>query len=271
MSILCTHSRFPHFPTFQQDGNVLSYNNLRIRNDFQLLLLQRAWQVPWTPETHASFQPGFRAAVETVAKSAHRMGYPHGIMLNICSFLHRDWWEDSRKQCWNYACLCEKSSKAITQKMSPGYDGSLTNTSQMEVTTKLEYCAKCHVAMYCSKSCRHRDLYLGHKAKCCFPPLISTPPCAREINLYKATLPAIPPFLEPWTSELNASTVKRTLDVTKIQTEKDDDDDDNNMDVDENDNDDASWETVESDEEDIEESTITITERISKYMRIDAA
>ena len=37
---------------FHQDGALLSYNDLRARNDLQLILLTRAWQAPWTPDTH---------------------------------------------------------------------------------------------------------------------------------------------------------------------------------------------------------------------------
>lgn len=255
---------------------MLTYNDLRARNDLQLVLLQRAWQAPWTPVTHASFQPSFRVAVATIAKSIHHVGFPHEIMLSICSFLHRDWWDDQRKHCWNYACLSEKSTKAISRKMAPGYSAATVDDHQ-DVSVHLEYCRRCHVAMYCSKNCKSRDSYLGHKARCC--PAMSKPPMDDEIKLYtkilvgeddKATLPV---FLNSWAHLSNESNVenickegKTTTDdtINRVHIEEDDVDDG------ENDDDDASWETMDTDEDEgkdaaADESKMSITQLVRRY------
>jgi hypothetical protein len=249
---------------------MLTYNDLCARNDSQLVLLQRAWQAPWTPETHASFQPSFRVAVATIAKSIHHLGFPHEIMLSVCSFLHRDWWNDRRKQCWNYACLSEKSIKAISRKMAPGYSGASVDDHQ-DSYAHLEYCRRCHVAMYCSKNCKSRDSYLGHKARCC--PAMSKPPMHDEIQLYtkilvgedgKSTLPV---FLNSCAHLSNKTTVEN---VCKEDTTTGDSGDCVHMEEDDGDDDDASWETMDSDEDEekeavADESKMSITQLVRKY------
>ena len=254
---------------------MLTYNDLCARNDLQLVLLQRAWQAPWKPETHASFQPSFREAVATVAKSIHSLGFPHEIMLSICSFLHRDWWDDRRKQCWNYACLSEKSSELISRKMAPGY-GAASIEDHQDASMHLEYCRRCHVAMYCSKSCKNRDLYLGHKARCC--PALSKPPMDDEIQLYTKILLGddgksnLPLFLQSWAHLSNKSTVDNvykdgepSADGTCycVPIEEGDGGGDQN-------DDDASWETMDSDEDEEkdtvdDESKMSLTQLVRKY------
>lgn len=218
-----------------------------------------------------SFQQEFRVAVATIAKSVHRLGFPHEIMLSICSFLHRDWWEDRRKKCWNYACLSEQSSKLISRKMAPGYSaGSIDDRHG----TNLEYCRKCHVAMYCSKNCKSRDFYLGHKSNCC--PAMSKPPNYDEIQLYTNIFVGkdtggtseVPAFLQSLiesnnhtVAENDFAEVAETTDDNRIQVNLDDGDD--------GENDDASWETMEDEENDdiVEESTgkMSITQLVRKF------
>ena len=251
---------------------MLSYNDLCARNDLQLVLLQRAWQAPWSPETHASYQPAFRVAVETIAKSIHRLGFPHEIMLSICSCLHRDWWDDNRKQCWNYACMCEKSRKLISRKLAPGYNEASMDDYQTD-PIQLEYCHRCHVAAYCCKNCKSRDFYLGHKSRCC--PAMSKPPKDDEIQLYTKILVGkdgktnLPNFLKSW-SHLNSHSIENAVSDEDVKTI-----DDNDIQIEENDgdNDDASWETMDSSEEeeeeendaDVDESKMSITQLARKY------
>jgi MYND finger len=211
----------------------LTCRELSVRHDFTLLLLLRAWQAPWTPETHASFQPQFRAAVETVAKATHKLGLPH-----------------SRKQCWCYACLVEKSTNSIAQKMSPEYP-SANDTS---VTGPLEYCPHCKVAMYCSKACRNNDYYIGHKARCGRPPMISNHPLSKELLLYSKILTndgedtSLPSFLLPYIGRMKAI----EEDVNDRSSCSD-----------------GSWETVSNSDDDnaSNENTISKTERISMFFR----
>jgi hypothetical protein len=249
----------------------LTYNDLCARNDLQLMLLQRAWQAPWSPETHASYQPSFRVAVVTIAKSIHRLGFPHEIMLSICSFLQRDWWHDERRQCWNYACLSAKSMKMISHKMAPSYDDA--SPADDHPPMHFEYCRRCRVASYCGKSCKSRDLYVGHKARCC--PALSKPPKDDEIQLYtkilveKGSKSTLPTFLQYWAHLIHRKIEKTvTTEDTKttgdnlVQVENNDDDDEK---------DDSSWETVDSSEgeEDgasiVDESKMSTTQLVRKY------
>lgn len=236
------------------------------------MLLQRAWHAPWSPETHASYQPAFRLAVETIAKSVHRLGFPHEIMLSICSCLHRDWWNDQRKQCWNYACLSEKSSKMISRKLAPGYTDASFDDHQNE-PIQLEYCRRCQVAAYCCKNCKSRDFYQGHKSRCC--PALSKSPKDDEIQLYTNILvrkngkSKLPTFLQSLVNKNRSiedtvfdEDVKSTGNDNLVQKEDGDDDE----------NDDASWETMDSSEgEDeekddaVDESKMSITQLVRKY------
>jgi MYND finger len=244
---------------YLQVGEILTYNELLARYNLQLLLLQRAWQAPWKPETHASFQPSFRQSVVAIAQSTHRLNFPHEVMILICSFLHRDWWEDSRKQCWNYACLCERSNKKIAGKVTAQID-SIAKTGHHEPAVKLERCPRCHISMYCSKNCQSRDLYLWHKARCCIPPMVSQVPDHNEILLYNSILKEAELILIPSTCVLSIAhpiCQDETL-YDGAQKERGDDDDND---------DDESWETMDSDngEEALDESTQSVTQRIFRY------
>jgi hypothetical protein len=242
----------------RQDEHVLTVGEIRARHDFTLLLLQRVWQAPWLPETHASFQPRFRDAVKAVALCTHRLGFPHDTMVAVCSFLNRDWWEEPRKKCWTYECLCEQSFKTIEQRFSH-------NTSiDSPAAVTPEYCPHCRVAMYCSKECRDKDFKVGHKKKCCRPPFSSTAPDKEELQLcveiLKDSVTPLPPFL---TSRSTAG-----VDIVgQVFAAPDGDTVDDEMgDVD----DDGSWETVESGDEETKEAegpTIPKTARIYKFFK----
>lgn len=239
---------------------------LSARYNFSLLLLQRAWQAPWTPETHASFQPSFRAAVVAVAKCTHRLGLPHETMLSICSFFGRDWWEDPRARCWCYACLFENGTKSIARKISP--EASIAASELITpVSSNLEYCSQCHVAMYCSKSCRNRDHYLGHKGKCNRPPMVATPPDDDEFQLYmdvlaeSGNIASLPKFLTVRARPCFMQNAEQLTDVGSIHL---DDDEESKS----NASDDGSWETIESaeeEEEEIEEEAVSKTQKICRY------
>jgi hypothetical protein len=237
------------------------------------MLLVRAWQSPWTPFTHQTFQAKFRAAAVAIAKSTHRLGFPNEVMLSICSYMSRDWWDDPHKQCFNYACVLESSSKLIARNMSRDYNNDNENKLKIPV---LQRCPRCNVTMYCSKNCRNRDSYLGHKGMCLYAPFRSSPPDFEEIELYKHVLlksddtmqsPSssygsnaknqLPSFLLARTSDL--------MDTSKAMTEQGNDD--NGEKDDQDDDDDESWETVDSGEENeiLAETTMSITQHIRKY------
>jgi hypothetical protein len=152
----------------------------------------------------------------------------------ICSFLSRDWWEDSRRQCWSFECQGERSTKAIerqTQGLKPAHATIQT----------LEYCPDCRVAAYCSKECRKKDCKTGHKKRCNRPPLVSQAPGSDELMLCFDTLPhlqqnQLPNFL---TSRSNAPVLVQ--ESTAI-TDTDGAEESSLGDA----NDDDSWETLSS-------------------------
>jgi hypothetical protein len=73
-----------------KNDHFLTHDELKARHDFSLLLLVRAWQAPWNPESHMSFQPEFRKAVETIFLCSKKRGFPVGVGRSILSFLDRE-------------------------------------------------------------------------------------------------------------------------------------------------------------------------------------
>jgi len=203
-------------------------------------MLLRAWQAPWTPESHASFQPGFRAAMTMVAKCTYRLGLPHDNIESIGSFLNRDWWPDGRQECWSYECLHDNSYKSVARKFSE-------QVPLDPPSATLEYCKRCHVALYClNKECRDNEFKIGHKKCCCRPPLLSTVPDQAEIQfcveIFQDDPDSVPSLLTSLSSAIaNRRDVEPDLPdangADALEDEEDDDDDE------------GSWETVDSDED----------------------
>lgn len=201
-------------------------------------------------------------------------------MLTICAFLSRDWWEDSRKQCWCYECRYEcrydQAGKAIEHQLS-------NHNSIDSKTDALEYCPHCRVAMYCSKECRDKDYKVGHKKMCCRPPLQSTVPDKVELQLcvdiLKDDATSLPKFLTSRNTE-SVDIVRQAFAAPGSTDEHNSggdmavdsmaDDDLMDDDAGGDDDDDGSWETVESGDEGTKEaegSTISKTARIYKYFK----
>jgi len=115
--------------------------------------------MPWTPASHASFQPSFRDAIKAIALCAHRHGVPLELCVNVNSFMSRDWWPDERSECWLYECQIENLQEALN-----GED-SHPNTKTLLT------CNGCMVARGCSKKHMksiHRE---GHRKMCRTPPM----------------------------------------------------------------------------------------------------
>ena len=136
---------------------------MRDRFDFSLLALQCAWHEPWTAETHSTFQPGFRTAVFQVALCLQGVGMPRELHSHIVQYFARDWWPDSRAQCWNYDCILEQLRKQEECRASSG-------GGEPYVPPVVKFCV-CGVAAYCSRACRENDWKSGgHKRMCGKPP-----------------------------------------------------------------------------------------------------
>jgi MYND finger len=244
-----------------QDDHVLSNGEINARYDFTLLLLQRAWQAPWSPASHASFQPGFRDAVKAVALCTHSLGFPHETMMTICSFFNREWWDDSRKQCWNFECLGDQSLKSIERRVA---GGTVPDTGP----TRFEHCPHCHVAVYCSKECRDKDYKLGHKKKCNRPPLLSRAPDSEELELCSAILESCDAPLPAFLTSNNKEPIPKPFVANHPDIDAKVENDCDGM-VEDDDDDDGSWETLESedDRDGQNEAELSKTARIHKYFK----
>jgi hypothetical protein len=92
---------------------------------------------------------------------------PKEIAMNVCSFLHRDWWFDKRKECWCWDCVSKEMSKRFQAKRSRRMGDT---SGQVDGGRLLEYCPECGVAMYCSYKHRTYHYREGHKKVCGIPP-----------------------------------------------------------------------------------------------------
>ena len=272
-------------------GHSLTKGELRARYDLSLLLLVRAWQAPWTPESHASFSPEFRRAVQTVALCTYRLQYPQDFIAHVASFLPRDAWPDPRQQCWsNDCCLLDSLNKA--SRIITG-DNKVATSSAPAASSGalLKYCERCKFAPFCAnKDCYENEFKLGHKRICCRPPFLSTPPDDEElqfcVDLFQNSTESIPPVLTRIVVAIeqaaNHQRDGNQPDRSPVPMEEgaatrmqDDGDDDNNTDWEDmeedpdNNDDDGSWETVDSNDNHNEDGKVapSPTSLIYKYFK----
>jgi MYND finger len=134
--------------------------------DYSLMLMLREWYRPWSPETHASFPPEFRSAVKTMLLASHRVSLPAEVTHRVLEFLHRDWWPDSRRQCWNFDCQAESTQSYYNAER----DARPAVPARFLTTNDFVRCHHCQIATYCSEACRSSDWKSFHKSHCNRPP-----------------------------------------------------------------------------------------------------
>jgi hypothetical protein len=235
------------FSFIKQDGQLLSSEDLEARFDFSLFALVCEWNKPWTPESHMSFQPPFRRAVQTLALSLHRIHLPGVLLGNIAQFLPRDGWPDKRRRCWNYHCLAEHDVEKMLVQCKYGIaESSSLTTAKTEASV---VCKKCRVAFYCCRGCREEDYKAGHKKICGRPPF------------------CIPGKQEMRFCELIASGGVSSDDAMANQDEsaakeahEEDTDNDNDDDGD------GSWESIDSDDDMEEDEDDTKTNNLTSQI-----
>jgi MYND finger len=130
------------------------------------MLMVREWYRPWNPKTHASYQPEVRSAVKTVLLASHRVSLPAEVTHRVLEFLHRDWWPDSRRQCWNFDCQVESTQNHYNAER----DARPTIPARFLTTNNYIRCHHCQIATYCSEACRSSDWKNFHKSYCNRPP-----------------------------------------------------------------------------------------------------
>ena len=234
-----------------EDEIELNYAHLSARYDFSLLVFLRQWHAPWTPDSHLSFSLPFRRSVSTLALCAHRYGVPHDMVALVNSFLPRSWWPDDRRCCWCRDC---QMSSLKHQSQSSNWDSQYCLRSERKEKSKdgqssrlgsereekskppltLMTCSGCQVAMACSKEhmkFMHKD---GHKRYC-----------------------GLPPFRAPFHEDDNE--ICRVLGVLYGEEEVRENVDDQDEAITQEDDiiDDGSWESVDSNEEEVIEPGIS--------------
>jgi hypothetical protein len=223
-----------------ETGKVLTQEELRDRFDFTTLSLQCAWNEPWTPESHPSFQPDFRTAVHQVALCLHSKGLPRELHGHIVQCFNREWWPDERRQCWQYDCILEQVRRQEECKVM----------GEVYVRPPVEFC-DCRMTAYCSRGpCRGLDWKDGHKRVC------NRPPCRRPTTEDFRFCQAIRNN-EPYTEEGAVLPAASSADIEWEATEGEDDEDDDD------------WESVDSDEamEEPTDPTPNVTRAIVDYFK----
>jgi len=192
-----------HYPSVDEDrpwvsdeeGKDLSGYEIASRIDFSILMLQRAWNAPWTPKSHKTFSTHHKAAMKALAIIAWKFGMPNEISLRVNAFLPRSWWPDDRKQCWCHDCqlldlstslrdkvtareASSSQSPSLPQDVPQQLPATMHNTSLMRSlptpkvsgSTHLTQCQCNSHVFYCSKEHRKFLMQDGHKRVCGMPP-----------------------------------------------------------------------------------------------------
>ncbi|KAI2492662.1 Sodium/calcium exchanger protein [Fragilaria crotonensis] len=226
---------------YDEDKKPVSSVHLSARYDFTLLKLVQAWNAPWSPGRHHSFQSQFRAAVQTLFLCSNRLGLPQDIAGHIAKFLPRSFWPDERARCWCDDCSVDNSVSLMMWKLS----GKVEEQKPKLQVTKL---CDCKVAMYRNNEHRKRDS--GQHRKWCqsIPLCIPGPAEERFCQIIDAKLKG----------EIVTGISQATQEIeSEVQGDDDDDDDDD---------DEGSWESIDSEDEANEETKST-TEMIYDFFR----
>jgi len=227
-------------PSRNKDGHNLTRGELRALYDYSLVLLVRAWLAPWTPESHMSFQPAFRAAAATIMLSANRKSLPREVGIKVIEFMNRAWWPDDRMQCWNWYC-----QKAYNFARTDLRHGLLTKNQNFN------RCSKCNMATYCTEECRKADWKDRHSRYCNVPPCRI--PSFEESMLLSMVENADAAVLKNGEEEHLANTEDAGVDM-----EHDGDDDD------------GEWEDMDSDDGNGGSEPLSRTKMIYKFFRENA-
>ena len=145
------------------DNTPYSVDELKALHDLSLLFLRKAWNEPWTPSSHLSFQKPFRDAVKTINLIGHRHNFPIDLCLHINSYLSRDWWPDENARCWCYDCQIAELKYYL--------DSDHSDIQNETSNKKLLKCNGCKIAHACSKKHMKEVFIEGHLRLCNCPPM----------------------------------------------------------------------------------------------------
>jgi hypothetical protein len=234
-----------------KDAHQLSFDELKARYNFTIMALLRAWDAPWTPATHRSFQPEMQVAVRTFALCTHRLNFPNEIVQKVASFLNRTWWPDSRRQCWSFDCQLDQIGKQMSRRIQkrPAKNKSVV----------CQPCSGCGVAWYCSKRCKGEDMKAGHKRVC--ETIFSTGSPEDDVLFRKVFKNELPAFISVVQESGDVEALDSSFDGRRAGESE--------VVVVEGDDDDGSWESMDTDEEDEtdEGSMSSKTKAICQYFK----
>lgn len=219
-------------------GSELWGDRLNARHDFSLVLLLRAWNSPWTVNSHHSFQKPVREVVKTLLLCANRIRMPTDIATHVSSYLRRDWWPDERSQCWYEECLTKGATQLLDQKLLQ------KDVSDLRPQKSFHFCRECHVALYCSHGCARGDWRGGHKPLCGKPPYRI--PGLEEDQLFQDVLTVPESALGEQMRQFLASRLGQHEEINVY------------------DDDSGSWESMDSDDDD-EAQSETVTEIVFRF------
>jgi len=238
-------------PTHIKDGGELWGDRLDARYDFSLVLLLCAWSAPWSIESHHSFQRPFREAVKALFLCANRIRMPTDIVSQVCAFMRRDWWPDERTQCFSEECLEKRATKLLHQKLIHGVSASSSKSKRpgtVRAHKPCTSCSGCHVASYCCEEHKQSDYRDGHKSLCGKPPY--QVPGRMEQELFKDVL-----CLEESesTSPVLNEKVRRLVKPRPYSL------------INEGDDDSGSWESVDTENDEEQEGTESLTDVVYRF------
>lgn len=126
--------------------------------DLSLLMLRKAWTLPWTPTSHESFSTPFKRAIKTIALIAHRHNFPLELCIQINSYISRDWWPSEDAKCWRYECQIGQLERYLNME------------DENENKKPLVRCNGCRIAHACGKKHLKEIFHDGHRRLCRCPP-----------------------------------------------------------------------------------------------------
>jgi len=208
-------------------------------------MLLRAWNGPWTPQSHRSYSTTSKEAIKTLLLCCRRYQTPSDVHLLILSHISRNWWcnekenvdKDERQSCWNEQCQLEYLAQSFERKDSMHERGLMEEFGiYFENHEELKQCQGCGVAAFCCDhwgSCVNHE---GHGTICGIPPIRIPGKEEEELCIEVAKHNLIP---------------CNFLHVDLNSTKKEGGDDDNLDGNSESDDESSNWESIHSSEEEI--------------------
>jgi len=227
------------------NGQLLTTDQIKARYDLSMLMLRRSWSLPWTPSSHDSFQIPFKKAVRTIALVAHRHRFPLDLCALINSFLSREWWPDQRAQCWRYDCQIDDLQEYLQSIERDAVEDPTESSEDIaQSSKKLIKCNGCRVVYACSKNHMIEIFHEGHLRECRCPPMRI--PNGEDLNFCSFYLNET---MEPTRSDTVALDIEEDNIVNTSGHDDNAIDSIDGYDDGDDDGDDDDWESIGSNEE----------------------